>query len=157
MRICRLATLLGLPIWIALTILARGGDVPGLLESRMTRSGAALTGAADGAPAADRSLADRVIGDLPDPSSILAAMILNGTTHFVYNSTSYAVLTRVHPLTHAILNVSRRFVIIIASMIATSAVISTTTTLGPIIVTIGAGLYIHLRRARAAAATAAAQ
>ena len=78
------------------------------------------------------------------------SVILNGSAisifHFIYNAASITVLQDVSPLTHAILNLSRRVCVVVANLVYFhTAPLSLNMIIGLVIFILGIALYYHYK------------
>ena len=85
-------------------------------------------------------------------SEMWGALLACCVFHFLYNQISFVVLSFVTPLTHGVLNVVRRMVVIAASFVMSRTLPSTEMAAGIGMVFGGAGLYFAADKARKASA-----
>eukprot|EP01006_Ploeotia_vitrea_P000550 TRINITY_DN103252_c0_g1_i1.p1 TRINITY_DN103252_c0_g1~~TRINITY_DN103252_c0_g1_i1.p1 ORF type:complete len:340 (-),score=130.39 TRINITY_DN103252_c0_g1_i1:76-1095(-) len=94
------------------------------------------------------------VGDDPS-SSVLVLLCVCGLCHYAYNQISIMVLARVLPLTHEVLNTTRRVVLITVTTIVFGLVPSWQNIAGTATVFLGVALYIWAKQRQRQSSSAA--
>ena len=91
------------------------------------------------------------LADNPMPTELMLTMTVVGVTHYLYSLSGMLLLEQVAPLTHSLLNVLRRFLVILVSLVLAGRVPPLLNALGMLLVFIGVGTYSYAKSGAASA------